>query len=215
MSEAIGILGGTFDPIHFGHLRPALDVAEQLGLSHVRLIPSARPPHREQPLASPQQRLLMLHLAVKNSERFIVDDRELHREGASYTVDTLLSLRQDFPDSSLYLLLGTDAFLGIQSWHKWQRLIELAHIVVMQRPNENTVMPTELDSWYQQYLATDEDKDKTAGKIWPIAVTQLEISATIIRSKIAQGLTPQFLMPDAAIQLIEQLGLYKNINKNG
>ena len=210
MSEAIGILGGTFDPIHFGHLRPALDVAEQLGLNHIRLIPSARPPHREQPSASPEQRLLMLHLAVKNSERFIVDDRECHREGASYTVDTLLSLRQDFPDSPLYLLLGTDAFLEIQSWHQWQQLIGLAHIVVMQRPNDVTAMPTELDRWYQQHLATDKDKELLSGKVWPIHVTQLDISATEIRSKIAQGLTSQFLMPDAAIQLIEQLGLYQN-----
>ncbi|RKZ78567.1 MAG: nicotinate-nucleotide adenylyltransferase [Gammaproteobacteria bacterium] len=210
MSEAIGILGGTFDPIHFGHLRPALDVAEQLELDHIRLIPSARPPHREQPLATPEQRLLMLHLAVKNSQQFVVDDRELHREGASYTVDTLLSLRQDFPDSPLYLLIGTDAFFGIQTWHNWQRLIELAHIVVMQRPNEKTIMPDELNNWYQQHLATDTDIELIAGKIWPIKVSQLEISATEIRSKITQGLTPQFLMPDAVIQLIEQLGLYKD-----
>jgi len=210
MSEAIGILGGTFDPIHFGHLRPALDVAEQLELDHIRLIPSARPPHREQPLATPEQRLLMLHLAVKNSQQFVVDDREIHREGASYTVDTLLSLRQDFPDSPLYLLIGTDAFFGIQTWHNWQRLIELAHIVVMQRPNEKTIMPDELNNWYQQHLATDTDIELIAGKIWPIKVSQLEISATEIRSKITQGLTPQFLMPDAVIQLIEQLGLYKD-----
>ncbi len=213
MPEAIGLLGGTFDPIHFGHLRPALDVAEQLGLNHIRLIPSARPPHREQPLASPEQRLLMLHLAVKNSRQFVVDDRELHREGASYTVDTLLSLRQDFPESPLYLLLGTDAFLEIQSWHKWQQLIDLAHIVVMQRPNDVTDMPTELECWYQQHIATGNDKDRIAGKIWPIAVTQLEISATKIRLKIAQGESPQFLMPDTAIQLIEQIGLYKNVIK--
>lgn len=209
MSEAIGILGGTFDPIHFGHLRTALDVAEQLELNHIRLIPSARPPHREPPLASPEQRLLMLHLAVKNSKRFIVDDREYHREGASYTVDTLLSLRHDFPDNPLYLLLGSDAFLGIQSWHKWQQLIDLAHIVVMQRPNDVTDMPSALENWYQQHLVSENDKNLLAGKIWPITVTQLAISATKIRSIIAQGLTPQFLMPDAAIQLIEQIGLYQ------
>ncbi|NOQ81528.1 MAG: adenylyltransferase/cytidyltransferase family protein, partial [Methylophaga sp.] len=107
MADSIGILGGTFDPIHFGHLRPALDVAEQLGLDRVHLIPSARPPHRDQPQATAEQRLTMLHLAVKNNPQFVVDDRELHREGASYTVDTLVSLRQDFPDSPLYLMVGT------------------------------------------------------------------------------------------------------------
>jgi len=209
MNKAIGILGGTFDPVHFGHLRPALDVAEQLGLDHIRLIPSARPPHRPQPVATPEQRLTMLELATKNSGWFVVDDRELHREGASYTVDTLLSLRQDFLDSPIYLLVGTDAFSAIQSWHNWQQLLTLAHIVVMQRPKEVLTMSAELDSWYRQHLATENDDDQVAGKIWPISVTQLEISATEIRSIIAQGLSSQFLLPDAVIKLIELMGLYK------
>lgn len=210
MLPAIGILGGTFDPIHFGHLRPALEVAEHFNLAHVHLIPSARPPHRDQPAASPEQRLLMLHLAVKQSELFVVDDRELHRDGASYTVDTLLSLRQDFSNNPLYLLMGTDAFLGIQSWHDWQQLIELVHIVIMQRPNELMTMPPALDSWYQQHLAEGDDMTLAAGKIWPIAVSQLAISATKIRSIVARRDNPQFLMPDAVITLIQQLGLYQS-----
>jgi nicotinate-nucleotide adenylyltransferase len=115
MNEAIGILGGTFDPIHFGHLRSALEVCEQLNLAHVRLIPSARPPHRNIPHASPQQRLMMLHLAMKNADGFIVDDRELQRDGTSYSVDTLISLRQDFPDNPLFLLLGTRSYRGDRS----------------------------------------------------------------------------------------------------
>lgn len=110
MTTKIGILGGTFDPVHFGHLRPALDVAEQLNLEHVRLIPSAEPPHRAEPVATAQQRVALLQLAIKNNPRFVVDDRELHRKGPSYTVDTLYSLKQEFPDSSFYLMLGTDAF---------------------------------------------------------------------------------------------------------
>ena len=212
MTTSIGILGGTFDPIHFGHLRPALDVAQQLNLDHIRLIPSARPPHREQPHATPEQRLMMLHLAVKNDEKFVVDDRELHREGASYTVDTLASLRQDFPDSPLYLLMGTDAFLHIQTWHDWQQLITLAHIVVMQRPSETLAMSADLAVWYQQHLAKPDDCQQTAGKIWPINVTQLEISATRIRADLIQGLSPQFLLPDAVIKLIEITALYQKEN---
>lgn len=210
MAEAIGILGGTFDPIHFGHLRAALEVQEKLNLAHIRLIPSARPPHRDEPHASPQQRLMMLHLAMKNTDRFVVDDRELQRDGASYSVDTLLSLRQDFPDNPLYLLVGTDAFFGIQTWHQWQDLLELAHIVVMRRPDETLEMPKDLNTWYQAHLAISDDAQALSGKIWPVLVTQLAISATAIRASISKGQSPQFLMPDPVIQLINQLGLYRS-----
>lgn len=210
MNEAIGLLGGTFDPIHFGHLRSALEVSEQLKLAHVRLIPSARPPHRDTPYATPQQRLMMLHLAMKNADRFVVDDRELQRDGISYSVDTLVSLRDDFPDNPLFLLLGTDAFLGIQTWHQWERLLELAHIVVIRRPDEIIPMPMELNAWYQQHLAVPNDAQRLAGKIWPVTVTQLAISATAIRTDVLEGKSPQFLLPDAVIQLINQLGLYRN-----
>lgn len=210
MNNAIGILGGTFDPIHFGHLRSALEVCEQLNLSHVRLIPSARPPHRNVPYATPQQRLMMLHLAMKNADNFVVDDRELQREGISYSIDTLLSLREDFPNSPLFLLLGTDAFVGIQTWHKWQDLLGLAHIVVIRRPDEIVTMPQDLNAWYQQHLATANDTLTLAGKIWPVTVTQLAISATAIRTALLEGKSPQFLLPDAVIQLINQLGLYRS-----
>lgn len=205
MSEAIGLLGGTFDPIHFGHLRTALDVAEQLNLDHVRLIPSARPPHRIEPHASPEQRLTLLQLAIKGNEQFIVDDREIHREGESYTVDTLLSLRRDLPDNPLFLLMGTDAFAGIKTWSRWQQLLDLAHIVVMQRPNEKITMPSE----YQDDIAKAGDEALAFGKIWPVNVTQLAISATEIRAKIARKKSVQYLLPDASIQLINMLGLYQ------
>ena len=210
MAVKIGILGGTFDPIHFGHLRPALDVAEQLDLDQIRLIPSAVPPHRAPPQATAQQRLTMLQLAVKNNDRFVVDDRELHREGPSYTVDTLMSLRQQFPESQLYLLLGTDAFVEIQTWHQWPQLIELAHIVVMQRPDEILDMSDELTRWYQQHLAADTAHEQLAGAVWPVDVTQLAISATEIRGNISKGLSAKFLMPDAVMNLIEMLGLYSS-----
>jgi nicotinate-nucleotide adenylyltransferase len=212
-TSKIGILGGTFDPIHFGHLRPALDVAEQLDLDHVRLIPCSVPPHRAQPQATAQQRLTMLQLAIKNNPRFIVDDRELQREGSSYTVDTLKSLRDEFPDTVLYLILGTDAFLGLQSWHQWQQIIELAHIVVMQRPDEILATSGEMESWYQEHLGKEESAEQLAGAIWPVAVTQLNISATEIRELIANSLSPQFLLPDAVINLIEMLGLYQQQDK--
>lgn len=212
MAEKIGILGGTFDPVHFGHLRPAFDVAEQLGLDEVRLIPCAVPPHREQPVATAQQRVTMLQLAIKNEERFVVDDQELHREGPSYTVDTLKSLREEYPQSQLFLLLGTDAFLAIQTWHEWQEILDLAHIVMMQRAGESLSMPEDLARWYEKHLGTSEYKDKLAGAIWPVDVTQLAISATEVRDNLTNGVSAKFLTPDAVISLIDMLGLYSERN---
>lgn len=210
MVGSIGILGGTFDPVHFGHLRPALDVIEQLGLERIHLIPTARPPHRDQPQATPEQRLAMLRLAVKNNPQFVVDDRELQRKGKSYTIDTLHSLRQDHPDSPLYLMLGADAFADIKTWHRWDELLDLAHIVVMNRPDDKTVKTLKTtEKWYQQHLAESGSQLSKAGTIWLVDVTQLAISATQIRHKFAQGSKPQFLLPDPVIQLIDELGLYK------
>ena len=131
----VGVVGGTFDPIHDGHLRMALEVANRLALDEVRFIPSAKPPHRDEPDATDLQRLNMVELAIMGEARFILDDREYRREGDSYMVDTLESLRDEMGrDVSLILILGSDAFLGLTSWHRWQRLLELTHIAVVVRP---------------------------------------------------------------------------------
>ena len=208
-NPSIGILGGTFDPVHFGHLRTGLDVVEALDLAQLRLIPCALPPHRVEPVASAQERRLMLELAIKNHPRLVVDDRELGRDGPSYTVDTLLSLRQELPENPLFVLMGTDAFCSLPTWSRWQQILQLAHIVVMQRPDESMKMSDELSQWYQQFLASDADRHLPAGRIWPLPVTQLSISATTIREKLAQKQDVRYLLPDAVIALIEQLGLYR------
>ena len=130
----IGIFGGTFDPIHYGHLRPASEIRRTLNLDALYLVPAANPPHRPSPVATPAQRLTMLELALTEFPELQVDDRELQRGGISYTVDTLRSYRSQYPQAALALLVGTDAFDGIETWHQWQQLPELAHIVVMQRP---------------------------------------------------------------------------------
>ncbi len=209
-NEAIGILGGTFDPVHFGHLRSALEVAEKLSLNHVRLIPNNEPPHREQPKVSAQHRVLMLHLAIKNSDMFVVDDREVNRDGPSYMVDTLTSLRAEFSDNPLYLIVGSDAFNSIDTWHQWHKLIELAHIVVVTRPDEQLTLSTELTSWYQQHKANESDAVLPFGKIWLTEVTQLAISSSDIRRRITNNESAQFLVPDGVLQVIEQAGLYKS-----
>jgi nicotinate-nucleotide adenylyltransferase len=208
--DAIGILGGTFDPVHFGHLRSALEVCLQLNLDHVRLIPCAEPPHRQATMASAEVRRLMLELAVRSVSELIVDDRELQRDGPSFTVDTLLSLRQEFKDNPLFLILGTDAFRGLATWSRWQQILSLAHIVVVQRPDETLDLQEELQNWYQQNLAQTTDRYLAAGKIWPLTVTSLAISATQIRQGLLAANPVNFLLPESVIAVIEQLGLYRS-----
>ena len=213
MAEAIGIFGGSFDPIHNGHLRAAYEVGLHFKLDHIRLIPCGHPPHREQAQATAQQRLMLLHLAVKTSQFFVVDDRELQSEQTSFTYNTLMSLRKEFTNNPLFLLIGSDAFTHIDSWYNWQQLLDLAHIVVMARPDEELQLPESLQLWYQNHRGQQGDEQLKAGKIWPVSTTQLAISSTSIRQNLTKGISPIFLMPDAALQLIEQLGLYQHASR--
>lgn len=207
----IGILGGTFDPIHYGHLRIALDVMQSLSLTEVRFIPLREPSHREQPFSTPQQRLAMVEAAIAGQPGFRVDTRELEREGPSYTVDTLRSLREEVDDIPLCLLLGTDAFLGLPDWHKPQEILTLAHIVVMQRPGETEPHSAQLDKLMAGRHADSADELSTTpgGRILFQTVTQLEISATAIREMIHKGDSPRFLLPEAVLNLIQKDRLYR------
>jgi nicotinate-nucleotide adenylyltransferase len=207
--QAIGVLGGTFDPIHLGHLRTALDVLDALKLDHIRFIPNSAPPHRDAPVATAEQRSLLLNIAVKNCPQLIVDERELHREGPSYTIDTLKTLRADFPENPLFLLVGMDAFEGIQTWHEWENLLNYAHIAVMKRPGSSTHLSASLHDWLNAHRADDNDIDLLCGKIWQIDVTQLAISSTKIRDKFKHTESVNYLMPDSVIQVIEHLKLYQ------
>ncbi len=208
----IGIFGGTFDPIHYGHLRSALEVKDIFGLDEVRLIPCANPPHREQPAVSSEMRLQMLELAIKNQPGLKIDIRELNRydqhQAPSYMVDTLASLRQEFPTEPLLLFIGSDAFTHLTGWHQWQQLFEYAHIVVMTRPGFET---QQLDTFFKARLAKDINQlaQASAGKLCFQQVTQLDISATAIRDIIARKQNPGFLLPDAVIEYIKQHQLYE------
>jgi nicotinate-nucleotide adenylyltransferase len=208
----IGIFGGTFDPIHYGHLRSALEVKDIFGLNEVRLIPCASPPHREQPAVTAEMRLQMLTRAIKNQPGLKIDTRELDRHKASdqtpsYMVDTLKSLRQEFPTEPLLLFIGTDAFKHLTSWHQWQQLFDYAHIVVMTRPGFET---QELNDFFKARLAEAKElAQASAGKLCFQQVTQLDISATAIRAMIADKQNPGFLLPDAVIEYIKQHKLYE------
>lgn len=209
---AVGILGGTFDPIHFGHLRPALELMETLGLAEVRLIPCGRPPHRNPPRASAAARLAMLQLAVAGQPGLRVDARELERPGPSYMVDTLASLRAELGATPLCLLLGSDAFLGLPQWHRWQDLLALAHLVVMHRPgwglDESLPAPLAPLVAARQVHEAAALAVQPAGSILLTPVTPLDISATAIRALVAAGRSPRYLLPDAVWDHIRTHGLY-------
>jgi len=206
----IGILGGTFDPVHFGHLRPALEIQQALDLDEIRLLPAHVPPHRPQPLASPGQRLAMLQAAVAGDPAFTIDTREFDREGPSYTLDTLTSLHAEFPQTCLCLLIGMDAFRGLASWHRWRELAEYAHIVVMTRPGSTPPADGELADFIRRHRVAGIDKlaGKHTGLLLFHPVSQLEISATQIRSLLAAGQRADYLLPATVVDIIRSETLY-------
>lgn len=210
MTRRIGLLGGTFDPVHFGHLRGALETAECLGLDELRLIPSARPPHRGQPGASAEQRLTMVQLATGGVTGLMVDDRELQRDRPSYTVETLESLRSELGDTvTLFMILGWDAFGGLPAWHRWEELLGLCNLVVLQRPDYDPELPEVLKDLLAARSVSDPGSvSDRYGQIICLTQTPLAISATHIRQLVAERRSPRFLLPDAVLDYIETHGLY-------
>lgn len=207
----IGVYGGTFDPVHYGHLRTALEVKEAVGLDEVRLLPCRQPPHRDVPGATAEQRLLLLQAALADAEPgFRVDTRELERPGPSYMVDTLASIRAETGSEPLCLIVGLDAFLGLHRWHRWRELPDLAHVLVMQRPGPMPEVPDEL----APILDTRKTGDiarlqcRSAGLLHFLRVTQLDISASHIRAALAAGRSGRYLAPDPVLRLIREMGLY-------
>ena len=208
--KPLGILGGTFDPIHYGHLRPAQEIFRALDLAEIRFIPAANPPHRRTPVATAEQRSRMVALAVAGIPGFVVDKREIDRGGLSYTVETLESLRQEWGSRSLCLMMGTDAFEGIGSWHQADRLPTLANIIVMTRPGWNISGSLALPSWAQDRIERDQKKlnQHISGKIVFQAVTPQPISATQVRKAIAHGEPVENFMPAAVLEYIRTNRIY-------
>ena len=211
----IGILGGTFDPIHFGHLRTALDVMQEVGLEQVRFIPLHGAVHRHQPETPAALRMRMVEAAIAGQPGFVADDRELRRAGDSYTVDTLDSLRRDFPREPLCLLLGMDAFDGFADWRRPEEILRLAHLLVMYRPGSSIPSDPRARAFLEAHRCEEVAalRRQAGGLIQLRPVTRLEISSTRIRSLVAAGESPRYLLPDAVLALLEQSRLYQA--KNG
>lgn len=218
VSRPIGILGGTFDPIHNGHLRLAQEALEQCHLANVRFIPSGTPPHRSPPTASAQHRVNMVRLALHGNAAFVLDEREAARNDPCYSVDTLSTLRTELGlQQSICLLLGGDAFLQLHTWHEWKRLFELAHIVVVQRagmPLGNAMAKADatLRDEYHARLAPAPRvlHESAAGSVLVVDMPALEISATDIRKRCTEGRSIRYLMPETVTHYIHTQNPYSH-----
>ena len=212
----VGILGGTFDPIHYGHLRLAEEMLELANLRQIRFIPTGMPPHRDAPQVSAQHRSAMVQLAIADQPAFVLDDREVRQTTPCYTVNTLRELRAELGAAQpLCLLMGGDAFLQLHTWHEWEQLLELAHIVVGYRPGftiEERIhsAPAKLRQHYLQRLCSVEAlSQQPYGGVVELAIPKLEISATLIRRRVAENRTIRYLLPNAVANYIHQHHLYQ------
>lgn len=207
----LGIYGGTFDPIHYGHLRTALEVCDALALDELRFVPCSVPPHRALPRVTADQRLALLRLALEGADpRFSIDDCELKRAGPSYMVDTLSALRAQLRDHSICLIVGLDAFQGMPAWHRWREIFRLAHVVVMQRPFEASYAEA-LERLIDERATTDLSmlRSRPSGSIRFQEVSQLAISSSRIRELVRLGKSTQYLLPEAVREFINAEGLYR------
>jgi len=214
MQQAIVILGGTFDPIHIGHLRSAVEVAEFLDVEQVRLVPANNPAHRSAPACSSEQRLKMLQLATANEPKLQVDSREYLRSGPSYMVETLISLRQEFGASiPVILVLGMDAFLDLADWYRWLEIPELAHLLLLTRPGDSGM--ERASDELQHFLDLREVKCKTSllndccGNILVTRLSQIDVSASYIRNAIRQGQSIRYLVPEPVFDFIHDHKIYR------
>lgn len=207
----LGILGGTFDPVHCGHLRLALEVRDRLSLDCVRLLPAPNPRLRGTPCADASQRLEFLRAAVDDEAGLEVDARELDRDGPTSTVETLETFRREFPDTAIVFILGMDSFRRLDQWHRWRELPALAHLAVAQRPG-GTLPDTGPVADLLDELRCDDASlmAETSGSIFVCAPPLLEISATRVRALVAEGRSIRFLVPDKVIELIERSRCYED-----
>ena len=203
----IGINGGTFDPIHFGHLRAALEVQQKLNLEQVRFVPCYQPVHRDSPTVSSEQRAAMIELAIQGQTKFCLDRIELQRGGPSYMVDTLETLKQKYNDVGLVLMMGTDAFSRFHTWHNWQQILKLANIAVMHRPGDGLTLYSESGQILSAHQVAKFSQP--SAQIMEVAITQLDVSSTAVRSHLQHDMPVDYLLPPQVIDYIKTHQLYQ------
>lgn len=213
--KAIGILGGTFDPIHVGHLRMALELYELCALTRIKFIPCHQPVHRDVPIAQPEDRLAMVQAAISAESYFECDAREIQRKTPSYTIDTLIELRNEFPHTPLCLLIGIDAFLGFTSWRRYQDILKLAHVIIAHRPQYELPAQGAIKNLLELHLQENINyiHEHMAGGIILKPITLLNISATDIRKQIAIKRNPRYLLPDKVLSYIYEHNIYNILRK--
>jgi len=211
--QSIGILGGTFDPIHYGHIRLALEVYDKLELDELKLIPANIPPHRSTTLASANDRKKMIELAISDQENLSIDLREIENKNISYTVNTLISIRSEFPTDALFLIVGEDVFDTIDSWKDWQSLLNYSHIIVATRPkNYKKNISDELKKWQNKNKIDDIEtlKMSSSGYIFYVDTPIVEISSSMIREYYTQQKAIDQYLPSNIITYIKNNNLYIN-----
>tara|TARA_B100000029_G_scaffold68114_1_gene60597 strand:+ start:337 stop:999 length:663 start_codon:yes stop_codon:yes gene_type:complete len=217
MRNGIAVLGGTFDPVHHGHLESARAIRDVLSVEEVRLIPSFQPPHRNPPESSAEHRLAMLRAAMVDLPNIAVDDREIRREGVSFTVDTLTSLRREVGlGVPIYFIMGMDAFCTLDEWYEWQEITELAHIVVLQRPGHEMQLSEDMVKWIKgRESANVEELQNNPGKrVCFLELEQISVSSTDIRRAFHCGEVPEAKLPRAVSSYIKSHDLYQPENSN-
>lgn len=210
MRSGVAVFGGTFDPVHYGHLRAAAEVAEHLKVPDFRLLPAGRPPHRDHTGAGAYHRLAMLELALAPYPDLAVDEREVRRSGPSFMVETLASIRAEVGEQPILLCLGQDAANELDGWHRWQELFDLAHLVVMKRPRSRPRYrdPVARELRSRRVRRTGQLMNEPAGRVRYLGVTQLAISSTDIRKQLREGRDPRFLLPATVLAYIRKHALY-------
>lgn len=217
-SNPVGIFGGTFDPIHFGHLRLAQEVAEHCGLESVRIVPAGKPPHRTEPHCPPAMRMEMVRIASSGNSLFFPDEREISKQSPCYSVETLHQMRGELGNEKPFcLMVGADAFLGLASWHNWTELFDLAHILVAQRPgfDLSSRMTEPLQSEFRARLSSEPEalRHSPSGKIVVVEITLMDISSSMIRECLSGGRSARYLLPDEVLDYIGNHGLYRERNE--
>ena len=215
MSESkakVGIFGGSFDPIHFGHIKPCLALAEKYQLDSVHLLPCKVSPFKESTFASRQHRWNMINLISSSSDIFIADSRELERDSASYTYNSLLELTEQYArKAKLYWIMGIDALLGFPKWYKAEEIMQLCHVLVLRRPGYE-LEDESLFDWLKPYLTDDFDllEQKDFGHIFITDTEMVDVSSTQIRACVRTGEQPRFLLPGGVWNYIKRNNLYVN-----